>query len=268
MFGCMPRSSWVGWAEPDHNNLIDVATRALLVQEDGRNVLILAGTDSLLAAPPRRCRCQRPAPSLLDSLAARGLDEVDIHAVVLVHLHALLPADISEAVREGDTPPLLFPSARYITGKRHWFRAKHPHPRDRALFVPQILHQLEGSGRLDLLEGNASEWLGSGWRFHLSDGYTPGQIVPEIDMPGGSVVFAGDLIPGIRWLQLDVTTAYDRNPEGLIDEKELLLDQLVASGGRLFLTRDPDVALIKVTRDRQSRYLPFDCYQVLNQFDM
>ncbi|MNN51876.1 hypothetical protein D3C81_1665380 [compost metagenome] len=86
-------------------------------------------------------------------------------------------------------------------------------------------------------------------------------------MPGGPVIFAGDLVPGRQWLQLDVTSAYDRNPESLIDEKESLLDHLVASSGRLIMPRDPEVAMVSIMRDRQSRYVPFDPYQVLNGFD-
>ncbi|MCY1278284.1 putative quorum-quenching lactonase YtnP [compost metagenome] len=267
MFGGTPRLSWAGWIAPDHNNQIDLASRGLLVQEDGRNILVLAGAEALLAPPPRTCRCQRHAPGLLDSLAQHGLGEGDIHAVVLTHLHALLPDELAEALRDGDMPRLLFPAARYLAGERHWFRARHPHPRDRGLFVPQLLRRLESSGRLELLDSPTSELLGSGWHFHVSDGYTPGQLLPEIAMPGGPVLFAGDLIPGIHWLKLEITTSYDSSPEHLIAEKERLLDDLVASRGRLFLTRDPGVAMVKVMRDRQSRYLPFDQCSAFSSLD-
>lgn len=267
MFGSTPRRAWIEWIGPDHDNQVELATRALLVQQADQNILVLAGTDALLAPSPRTCRCQRPAHGLLDSLARYGLGEGQIHLVVLTHLHAILPADVRQAVSEGDTPRLLFPLARYLTGRRHWLRAQHPHPRDRVLFVPQIMRQLEGSGRLELLGERSSERLGPGWRFHVSDGYTPGQLLPEIDMPGGPIVFAGDLVPAVPWLRIDLTTAFDRNPECLIDEKERLLDHLVANGGRLFLPRDPGVAMIKVMRDRQSRYQPFDHHADLHRLD-
>ncbi|WP_280326644.1 MBL fold metallo-hydrolase [Pseudomonas sp. BN102] len=267
MFGSTPRRDWVEWIHPDHENQVELATRAMLVQQDGQNILVLAGTDALLAPPPRTCRCQLPTHGLLDGLAQHGLGEGQIHLVVLTHLHAMLPADIREAVNEGDTPRLLFPTARYLTGWRHWRRARHPHPRDRALFVPQIIRQLDGCGRLELLDDRGSPRLGPGWRFHVSDGYTPGQLLPEIDMPGGPVVFAGDLVPAVQWLQLDVTTAFDRNPECLIEEKERLFDYLVANGGRLLLSRDPGVAMIKVMRDRQARYKPFDSHVSLRRLD-
>ncbi|MCY1295339.1 putative quorum-quenching lactonase YtnP [compost metagenome] len=267
LFGSTPRRAWSDWFCPDHDNQVELATRGLLVQQGRMNILILAGTDALLAPPPRSCRCQRPAFGLLDSLAQQGLDEGDIHAVLLTHLHAVLPRDVQDAVRDGDTPRLLFPAARYLTGRRHWLRARHPHPRDRALFIPQIIRQLEHSDRLLLLEEGGSELLGQDWRFHVSDGYTPGQLLPEIDMPGGPIVFAGDLVPATQWLRLDLTTAFDRNPESLVDEKERLLDHLVASGGRLLLARDPEVAMIKVLRDRQSRYQAFDQHAELHRLD-
>ncbi|MCY1462573.1 hypothetical protein D9M71_803620 [compost metagenome] len=81
------------------------------------------------------------------------------------------------------------------------------------------------------------------------------------------MVFAGDPIPGTHWMSLAVTTANDRNPEGIVGEKERLLDYLVANGGRLFFASDPDIAMIKVMRDKQSRYLPFDTYRTFSRFE-
>lgn len=267
MFGNTPRQLWADWLTPDQNNLVDLASRGLLVQQGGRNILVLAGAAALLAPLRRTCSCQQHAPGLLDSLAQHGLAESDISAVVLTHLHAQLTPELCAAVEDGNTPRLLFPAAQYITSERHWSRARHNHPHDRALFVRQIVHRLESSGRLVLVDGARCDELGDGWQFHSSDGYTPGQLIPEIAMPGGPVVFAGDLIPGTHWLRLDVTTANDRNPEGLVGEKERLLDHLVASGGRLVFSSDPEIAMIKVMRDRQSRYLPFDPHTALSRFE-
>ena len=267
VFGNTPRLRWANWMRPDHDNLVDLAARALLVQQQGRNILVVAGADALLPQAPRSCRCQPRTPGLLESLARQGLEESDIDAVVLPHLHAQLSPEQAEWIRDGEMPRLLFPKAHYIVGERHWFRARHPHPRDRALFVAQIMHRLDASGRLVLVDENRCDALGEGWSFHITDGHTPGQLVPEIAMPGGPVVYVGDLIPGIHWLSLDVTSAYDRNPECMVSEKERLLDHLVANGGRLFFSRDPEVAMVKVARDRQSRYVPYDQYTSLNRFD-
>ncbi|MDH4569658.1 MBL fold metallo-hydrolase [Pseudomonas sp. BN414] len=258
VFGSVPHRVWTDWIRPDQDNQVDLPSRALLVQQDCQNILVLAGCDMLLAPLPRTCRCQQHTHGLIDGLAQLGLAEGDIHVVVLTHLHAVLAADVQVAVRDGDIPRLLFHRARYLVGKRHWLRALRPHPRDRGLFVPQVLGQLEASGRLNLLDGGHCELLGADWRFHVSDGHTPGQLLPEIHTSAGPLVFAGDLVPGTPWLQLDVTSGHDRNPECLVEEKEQLLDHLVANRGRLVLARDPWVAMIRVTRDRQSRYQAYD----------
>ena len=267
LFGQTPRRRWADLMRPDHDNLVEIAARTMLVQEQGKNTLVMAGADGLLASGHRNCRCHPREPGLLESLAQHGLDENAVDAVVLTHLQAHLSSALSELIRDGDMPRLLFPRARYFCGERHWLRARHPHPRDRDLFVSPLNHRLEGSGRLTLIGDSDCEAFGEGWRFHTSDGYTPGQLLPEVQLPGGPVLFAGDLIPGTHWLNLAMTSAFDRNPECVIDEKEHVLDNLVANGGRLFFARDPDVTMVRVMRDRQSRYIPFDYYRTLSRFD-
>jgi len=267
LFGHTPRVLWADWMKPDHNNTVEMSARVLLVQEQGKNILVMAGADNLLAPLARKCGCQPRPAGLLESLARRGLNEDDIDTVVLTHVHAQLCKETSERVRDGDMPRLLFPRARYVCGERHWHRARHPHPRDRDLFVSSLVHGLESSGRLTLIGSGRCESLGDGWCFHISDGFTPGQLLPEIQLPGGPMIFCGDLIPGTHWLDLEVTSGRDRNAERVVDEKEHLLDHLVALGGRLFFARDPEVALVKIMRDRRSRYIPFDHYRTLNRFE-
>ena len=96
--------------------------------------------------------------------------------------------------------------------------------------------------------------LGEGWRLHWSHGHTPGQMLPEVAMPDGPVVFPGDLVPGAPWVHLPITMGYDRFPEGLIEEKQALLDDLYARNGRLVFTHDPAVAIGTISRDERGRY--------------
>ena len=160
------------------------------------------------------------------------------------------------AAWQADQPPrLLFPNAQFITGRRQWQRACNPHARDKASYIPELLDLLKNSGRLHLIgETEQCELLGPDWRLHWSDGHTPGQLLPEVAMPGGPVVFPGDLIPGAPWVHLPITMGYDRFPEGLIEEKEALLADLYPRGGRLVFTHDPAIAIGQVNRDDKGRY--------------
>jgi glyoxylase-like metal-dependent hydrolase (beta-lactamase superfamily II) len=83
-------------------------------------------------------------------------------------------------------------------------------------------------------------------------------LLAEIDAPAGPVVFAADLIPGRPWVHLPITMGYDRFPEMLIDEKGALLEDLVARGGRLFFTHDPEIAIGKVVKDAKGRFSTTD----------
>ena len=47
---------------------------------------------------------------------------------------------------------------------------------------------------------------------------------------------------------------YDRFPEGLIEEKTALLEDLLARNGRIVFTHDPEVALGRVSRDGKGRF--------------
>lgn len=256
MFGNAPKALWQRWMPADELNRIDLGCRALLVQEDARNILVETGIGAFFSPElKQRFGVQEAHHVLLDELAKLGLSDADIDIVVLTHLHFDHAGGLLAAWQDGEQARLLFPNARFVTGRRQWQRACTPHARDKASYIPELLALLEASGRLHLIEETEHcELLGPDWRLHWSDGHTPGQLLPEVTMPGGPVVFPGDLIPGAPWVHLPITMGYDRFPEGLIEEKEALLTDLYSRGGRLVFTHDPDVAMGRVTRDEKGRY--------------
>ncbi len=267
MFGNAPKALWQRWMPADEQNRIDLGCRALLVQEAGRNILIETGIGAFFSPEMKqRFGVQEERHVLLDSLAEVGLSDADIDIVLLTHLHFDHAGGLLAAWEHGQPMRLLFPNAQFVTGRSHWQRARHPHPRDRASFLPELLDLLERSGRLQLLDQQGHcDLLGPDWRLHWSDGHTPGQLLPEVTMPDGPIVFAGDLVPGSPWVHLPLTMGYDRFPEGLIEEKERLLDSLLARNGRLVFTHDPRIAMGRVVRDEQQRYSLSDCCAELRQ---
>jgi glyoxylase-like metal-dependent hydrolase (beta-lactamase superfamily II) len=249
---------WSKWIPADAQNRIPLACRCLLATDlDGRNVLFETGIGAFFEPKLReRYGVVEERHVLLESLKAAGLSDADIDVVVLSHLHFDHVGGLL-AAWEPDAPlRLLFPNARYLVGALHWNRATHPHPRDRASFIPGVAELLERSGRLEKVEGEYSRTLGKAVRFHYSQGHTPGLMLSEITGPHGKdgVVYCADLIPGTSWVHLPVTMGYDRAPEMLIDEKRGFLDDKLARGVRLFFTHDHAVALASPRRDERGRY--------------
>ncbi|HEU4856656.1 MAG TPA: MBL fold metallo-hydrolase [Rhodanobacteraceae bacterium] len=290
MFGNAPKAMWQKWIPADEANRIPLACRCLLATDlDGRNVLFETGIGAFFEPKLReRYGVVEERHVLLESLAAVGLKHEDIDVVVLSHLHFDHVGGLLAAWEPAQAPPssgpsdhllppagegksarpaaagaqtgaplrLLFPKAQYVVGALHWERATHPHPRDRASFIPGVAELLEQSGRLEKVEGEHSRTLGKAVRFHYSQGHTPGLMLSEIVGPHGKdgMVYCADLIPGTPWVHLPVTMGYDRAPEMLIDEKRGFLDDKLQRGVRLFFTHDHAVAMASPRRDERGRY--------------
>ncbi len=256
MFGNAPRVVWEKWIRPDELHRIPLACRALLVREpSGRLVLLETGVGAFF--PPKlrdRYGVQESRHVLLDNLGRHGVSHEDVDVVVLSHLHFDHAGGLLAPYEEGAPPRLLFPKAKFLVGWSAWERALEPHSRDRASFIPELPHLLRETRRLEIVARPHSRTLGEGYAFHTSGGHTPGMLLTEIATDDGPVVFAADLVPGRPWVHVPITMGYDRYPELLIDEKRALLEDLVARGGRLFFTHDPEVALGRVVRDEAGRF--------------
>lgn len=256
MFGHVPKALWSKWLTVDDNNCVNLECRALLIEDDNKRILLETGIGAFF--PPELKKRYGVSPEhhvLLDSLETLGLTHKDIDVVILSHLHFDHAGGLLTAYQDNGKSHLLFPNARYLVSQESFIRAKAPHMRDKASFIPELTGLLEASERIELITGNHSPTLGPAYKFHFSDGHTPGLMLTEISTELGPLVFAADLIPGVAWLHAPITMGYDRFPEKVVDEKEVLLDYLVANEGRLFYTHDPNIALSNVIRDDKGRFV-------------
>lgn len=262
MFGNVPRAMWEKWVDVDAASRIRLACRALLVEHDGKRVLCETGIGAFFEPKlAERFGVAEKAHVLLESLAALGLTDSSIDFVVLSHLHfdhagGLLPAYAEIAAGRQD---LLFPKALYLVGKEAYERAKKPHVRDRASFVPGLVEKLEASGRLRIVEGaTCPDVLPDRLTFRYSHGHTPGQMHAVFRGRERKVMFCGDLIPGTPWVHAPITMGYDRYPEMLIDEKLALYETAVKEHWLFFYTHDTQTAASGVAQDEKGKFVPTD----------
>lgn len=270
MFGNAPRPVWEKWLAPDERGRIPLACRALLIETDGKRILCETGIGAFFE-PKMADRFGVENSSkhmLLQNLAELGLKDSDIDFVILSHLHfdhagGLLPT--FEQISAGNKN-LLFPNAKYVVGRGAWKRATHPHSRDRASFIPGMTEQLEKSGRLLIVEGTSDARLPKGISFFLSEGHTPGQMLTICKGEKSTVMFAGDLIPGLPWVHVPITMGYDRFPEMLIDEKSKLYETAVPQNWWVFYTHDPEHVASHIARDDKGKFQPAEPQKKLVRF--
>jgi len=264
MFGNAPKPMWEGWIAPDDKNRIPLACRCLVVRDGNKTILFESGIGAFFDPTLReRYGVVEPHHVLLESLSAIGVQPDDVDVVVLSHLHFDHAGGVLTEWEQGVTPQLVFPRAIYVVGAEAWQRAVAPHARDKASFIPGLTNLLASTGRLELAASEHAAALGAGYRFHRSSGHTPGLLLTEIEMPGGPVLFAADLIPGRPWVHLPITMGYDRFPELLVDEKNTLLSDLLARNGRLFFTHDPEIAMSRVAKNAKGKFHAIDDVAVL-----
>lgn len=265
MFGNCPRAVWERWAPPDAQHRIDLACRSLLVRDGNRTILLETGIGAFFEPKLReRFGVQEREHVLLRSLNELGVAPQDVDVIVLSHLHfdhaggLLEPWDETQGKLE-----LAFPNAAYVIGQAAWDRAKRPHPRDRASFIPGLCDALEATFRVERVTGERSDTLGDRFSFSYSEGHTPGLMLTRVETEHGPVTFMGDLIPGVPWVHLPITMGYDRYPERLIDEKQAMLERVVAEDGWAFFTHDPNIAAAKITRDQRGKFTIVDPLETL-----
>ncbi len=257
MFGNCPRALWERWAPADDQHRIELACRCLLIEDGDRKILLETGIGSFFEPKLReRFGVQSAEHRLLKELAGMGIAPEEIDLIVLSHMHFDHAGGLLTAWSEDAAPRLAFPRAKVIVGAEAWARAKDPHPRDRASFIPALIELLEEGERLEILEPGAtrSASLGEAFSFSYSEGHTPGLTLTRVEGPEGPITFMGDLIPGVPWVHLPITMGYDRFPERLIDEKRVMLERVVEEGGWAFFTHDPEVAASRVELDAKGRF--------------
>ena len=278
MFGNAPRAVWEKWLAPDLQGRIPLNCRAMLLEIDGKKILCETGIGAFFEPKfADRYGVTESTHKLLENLTLAGLNEHDIDFVILSHLHfdhagGLLP---SWADQQSGCTDLLFPNAKYVVGHTALERAKSPHSRDRASFIPGLTDKLVSSGRLIVVNGASHQDVLPGTiSFTFTAGHTPGPMHTIATSSTGnngkdrSIVFAGDLIPGRSWVHLPITMGYDRFPELLIDEKSALYDRFANESNWIFYTHDHEVAMSHVKRDDKGRFVPYNDIATPKKFEL
>ena len=248
MFGVVPKSIWNKLNPADENNLCSWALRCLLLEDEGKLILIDTGMGDKQDAKFFGYYYLHGDDTLDKSLALHGFTKDDITDVFLTHLH--FDHCGGSIVREGDKLIPAFKNATYWSNEKHWQWATQPNEREKASFLKENILPIQESGQLKFIEMNGESSMVNGVNIipslitdHLSllfaNGHTDAMMLPVINYKGKTIVYMADLLPSVAHIPLPYVMGYDMFPLTTLQEKKSFLTTALANDYILFFEHDP-----------------------------
>lgn len=238
MFGVVPKSIWNKLNPADENNLCNWAMRLLLIEDEGRLILIDTGIGNKQSEKFFSHYYLHGDDTLEKSLATHGFSKDDITDVFLTHLHFDHCGGAIEGVRDKLQPA--FKHATYWSNAKHWQWAIEPNAREKASFLKENILPIQESGQLKMIDEQTPQ-LTSNISIRFANGHTEAMMLPVINYNGKMIVYMADLLPSIAHIPLPYVMAYDMFPLTTLQEKESFLNNALQEEYILFFEHDPQV---------------------------
>jgi glyoxylase-like metal-dependent hydrolase (beta-lactamase superfamily II) len=234
MFGVVPKSIWNKLNPADENNMCSWALRCLLIEDEGKLILIDNGMGDKQDAKFFGHYYLHGDDTMDKSLAKHGFTKDDITDVFLTHLH--FDHCGGSIVKDGDKLVPAFENATYWSNERHWKWATEPNAREKASFLKENILPIKESGRLKFFELNKETADNSRLTLHDSrliknlsfytvNGHTDAMMLPKINYNGETVVYMADLLPSAAHIPLPYVMGYDMFPLTTLNEKKAFLTE-------------------------------------------
>ena len=252
MFGVVPKVIWQRTNPADENNLIEMTTRSILV-ENG-NKLILVDTGMGNKQSDKFFGYYKPSSlnSFDETLKKYGFHRNDITDVFMTHLHFDHCGGSIVRNDKGFYEPA-FKNAKFWSNDKHWEWAVHPNKREKASFLSENILPIEESGQLNFIDTptKGKEIYSKDLEFDVIfvDGHTEKQMLPKIEYQGKTFVFMADFLPTTGHIPLPYIMGYDTRPLLTLSERELFFNRAADEGWYLVLEHDPyhEICTLKKT---------------------
>jgi glyoxylase-like metal-dependent hydrolase (beta-lactamase superfamily II) len=237
MFGVVPKTIWNKMNPADENNLCNWAMRCLLIEDEGRLILIDTGIGNKQDEKFFRHYHLNGNDTLNNSLSALGFSPTDVTDVFLTHLH--FDHCGGAIIKQNDKLVPAFSNAVYWSNERHWEWATKPNDREKASFLKENILPIKESGQLKFVEVKDRTQFTENITVRFANGHTEAMMLPQISYNGRTIVFMADLLPSIGHIPIPYVMAYDMFPLTTLQEKKSFLNEAIDNDYILFFEHDP-----------------------------
>jgi glyoxylase-like metal-dependent hydrolase (beta-lactamase superfamily II) len=239
MFGVVPKMLWSRFYSSNENNLIALTLRSLLVETDGRVMLVDNGWGDKQDEKFFSFVHLHGGEGLIEGIKKRGYAPEEITDVFLTHLHADHCGGGVRRNPDGSGYGLTFPNAAYHVSRIQWDWASKGNLREADSFLEENILPMAHSGQLNLIDEEGELFKGVSVRFF--NGHTPGLMLPLININGKVFFYAGDLMPMSTHVPLIWNTSYDVEPLRSIEEKERMLKEALDGNYTIIFQHDEHI---------------------------
>lgn len=239
MFGVVPKSMWKKLNPPDENNMCNWAMRCLLVEDEGRLILIDNGMGNKQDEKFFGYYYLNGDDTLEKSLAKNGFSKDDITDVFLTHLHFDHCGGSIE--KEGEKLVPAFGNATYWSNESHWEWAVHPNDREKASFLKENILPIQDSGKLKFIETKQGIEFTKNFKIRFVNGHTESMMLPELKYKDKTIIYMADLLPSVAHIPIPYVMAYDTRPLETLKEKKSFLTEAQQNNFILFFEHDREI---------------------------
>jgi len=246
MFGVVPKPLWEKLLEPDDLNRIPLRTNPLLIQLNGKNILVETGMfegDEKF----KRIHALERDTTVFDGLKTVGLEPSDIHLIVHTHLH------YDHAGRNTSSGKPTFKNATHLVQKSELEEATHTHERNRASYRPELWEPLLESGQLETLEGEVK--ILPGLSVQPAPGHNLGQQIVRLESEGEVLIYTADLMPTLSHAPYAYVLGYDLYPVTCLEQRKHYFPQWAAENAVLVPPHDPYHAFGRFVENARGGFL-------------
>jgi glyoxylase-like metal-dependent hydrolase (beta-lactamase superfamily II) len=269
MFGVVPKTIWNKTNPADANNLIDIAARCLLIEDENRLILIDTGMGDKQSEKFFGYYSLWGSHSIDKSLAKFGFHRDDITDVFMTHLHFDHCGGSVQWNKDKTHYEPAFKNAKFWSNENHWNWATKPNARDKASFLSENILPMQESGQLNFITKPEGDFLQNselGFDIFFADGHTEKQMIPQIKYKDKTICFVADLLPTAGHIPLPYVMGYDTRPLLTMPEKAKFLNTVAVNNYYLFLEHDAHNEIITVEQTEKGVRLKevFTCEEILN----
>ncbi|HFX17661.1 MAG TPA: MBL fold metallo-hydrolase [Flavobacteriales bacterium] len=241
MFGVVPKVIWQRTNPADENNLIEMTTRSLLIEDGDQLILIDTGMGNKQS--DKFFSYYKPSKQNMfdETLKKYGFHRDDITDVFLTHLHFDHSGGAIVRNDKGFYEPA-FKNAKFWSNAKHWDWAVHPNAREKASFLSENILPIEESGQLNFIDtptdGRQTTHKDLNMDILFVDGHTEKQMLPMIEYQGHKIIYMADLLPTVGHIPLPYIMGYDTRPLLTLDERQDIFSKAAAEKWLIFLEHD------------------------------